>query len=217
MKRSDWFLLGLILVSFIPSIIFYPKLPDQIPMHWNLSGEVDRYGDKLYGAFFSQGVNLFVFFLLLITPKIDPRKENYQKFQKAYTIFRWAFAITFIIISQLTLVYTLIDMENLPSYLDISFIIPILVSALLIVIGNYLGKIQHNYFVGIRTPWTLNSEKVWHKTHRLAGKLFVFTGISGIIGSFFAPIVTFAMLIGPVIITVVVTTLYSYLQFRKES
>ncbi len=216
MKRSDWFLLSLILISFIPSILLYPKLPNQIPMHWNLAGEVDRYGDKLYGAFFSQGLNLFLFFLLLFTPKIDPRKENYLKFHKAYTILRWAMGIIFVIISQLILMYTVYDMKNMPSYLDISFVIPILVSMLFIIIGNYLGKIQHNYFVGIRNPWTLSNEKVWYKTHRLGGKLFVLSGVLGIIGAFFSSYVTFLMLIGPILITVVITTVYSYLQFRKE-
>lgn len=216
MKRLDWFLLFLILLSFFIGFYFYPILPDQIPMHWNIQGEVDNYAGKLFGIIFMPGLNLALFVLFILLPYIDPRKENYQKFSRVYTIFRWTMHLFFMILYLLTLVYALNEGKELPSYLSIPFLVPLFVSVLFIIIGNYLGKIKDNFFIGIRTPWTLSSKEVWYKTHRLAGRLFVLSGFLGVIGSFFPGMISFIMLMGPIMISTIYILIYSYLEYRKE-
>ena len=216
MKRSDWFLLFVIMFSFLIGFYFYPKLPDQIPMHWNIQGEVDSYGGKLLGTTAIPGLNLVLFVLFILLPYIDPRKENYQKFSRVYTIFRWTMHLFFVILYLLTLVYALNEGKELPSYLSVSFVVPLFVSILFIIIGNYLGKIKDNFFIGIRTPWTLSSKEVWYKTHRLASRLFVLSGFLGLIGSFFQGMISFIMLMVPIMISTIYILIYSYLEYRKE-
>lgn len=216
MKKLDWLLLSTVLSTFVIGFILYPRLPDQIPLHWNIHGEVDRYGDKLQSTFLLPGVNLLLFILLFALPKIDPRKQSYLKFNNVYTIFRWIMHIFLAIIYLLTLLHAIMGPEGVPTFLDISNIVPFFVSILFIIIGNYLGKIKDNFFVGIRTPWTLSSKEVWFKTHRLAGKLFVLSGILGMIGSLFNGTISFIMLIGPVMISSVVSIVYSYFAYQKE-
>lgn len=216
MKRSDWFLLFVIMFSFLIGFYFYPKLPDQIPMHWNIQGEVDSYGGKLLGTTAIPGLNLVLFVLFILLPYIDPRKENYQKFSRVYTIFRWTMHLFFVILYLLTLVYALNEGNEIPSYLSVPFVVPLFVSILFIIIGNYLGKIKDNFFIGIRTPWTLSSKEVWYKTHRLASRLFVLSGFLGLIGSFFQGMISFIMLMVPIMISTIYILIYSYLEYRKE-
>ncbi|KXG43120.1 SdpI family protein [Tepidibacillus decaturensis] len=216
MKKSDWFLLAIILSTFAIGLILSPQLPDQIPTHWNIQGEVDSYGEKWQAILLFPGLNLFLFFLFFVTPKIDPRKESYAKFAGVYIVFRWSIHLFLALIYLLTLLYAIKGADQIPNYLRVGFIVPFLVSVLFIIIGNYSGKIKDNYFIGIRTPWTLCSKEVWYKTHRLAGKLFVITGILGIIGSLFQGMIAFILLIGSLLISVGVITLYSYLQYQKE-
>jgi len=216
MKKTDIFALSLIVFSFGIGIYLYPQLPDQMPMHWNTQGEIDTYGSKIYGTFLVPSINILLFFLFFYLPKIDPRKQNYEKFSDVYQMLRSIIIIFLSIIYLLTLYYSLNDMDNVPSYLKISFLIPMLVSILFILIGNYLGKVKDNYFVGIRTPWTLNSKEVWYKTHRIGAKLFVLSGVLGVIGSFFEGTISFIMLIGPILISVVYLFMYSYIEYKKE-
>lgn len=216
MKKSNWLLLGIILSTFLIGILLYPKLPDKIPLHWNLSGEVDNYGGKFFGTFLIPALNLLMFFFFLFLPKVDPRKDNYSKFGSAYTIFRWAMHIFLSIMFIVIMIQTLMGANNVPWYLKISFLIPLFVSIMFIIIGNYLGKIKDNFFIGIRTPWTLSSKEVWHKTHRLTSKLYVISGLLGIIGSFFTDIVSFIMLIGPILLSTAISIIYSYVLFQRE-
>lgn len=216
MKKGDWAILILILVTFLIGFYYYPQLPDQMPMHWNVYGEVDSYGDKSYATFLLPGINLLMFVLFILLPKIDPRRENYAKFKGAYNVFRYAFHVFFALLFFLTLKNSLIPADELPFYYEIGFIVPISISILYIILGNYLGKIQDNFFVGIKTPWTLSSKTVWYKTHRLASKLFVLSGVIGAIGSFFGGVISFVMLIVPISISSIYLIIYSYLEFMKE-
>lgn len=216
MRKSDWILLFLVLSTFLIGFLLYPQLPEQIPLHWNIKGEVDKYGDKWFGTFIIPGMNLLFFILFFILPKIDPRKENYQKFKQVYTIFRWSMHLFLVLLYLIILYYGIKGTKETPSYLEVSFIVPFFVSLLFIIIGNYLGKIKDNFFLGIRTPWTLSSKEVWYKTHRLASKLFVFSGLLGIIGSLFTGMVSFIMLMVPLMLSVIYTIIYSYTEYQKE-
>lgn len=216
MKKIDWTILILILFTYVVGIYLYPKLPEQIPIHWNIEGEVDSYGGKLFGTFSLPTLNLFLFALYVVLPNLDPRKENYQKFTGPYKIIRYTMHIFFILLFFITMYHSLKVTEETPKYLEISFIVPFTVSILFIILGNYLGKIKDNFFVGIKTPWTLSSKDVWYKTHRLASKLYVLSGILGLIGSFFNGTISVILLIVPILISTVVVIFYSYYEYQKE-
>ncbi len=216
MKKIDWIILILILFTFIVGIYLYPQLPEQMPMHWNIKGEVDSYGDKLFGTFLLPTLNLFLFAMFIILPKIDPRKENYQKFTGPYKIIRHTMHLFFILVFFVTMYQSLKTTEDGIKFLEIDFIIPFTVSILIIVLGNYLGKIKDNFFVGVKTPWTLSSKEVWYKTHRLTSKLFVLSGILGIIGSLIGGYLSFILLTIPVLISSIIAIVYSYFAYQKE-
>ncbi len=216
MKKIDWFILTLILFTFAIGIYLYPRLPEQIPIHWNIKGEVDSYGSKLFGTFLLPTLNLVLFGMFLLLPKIDPRKENYQKFTGPYKIIRHTMHLFFVLLFFVTMYQSINISEDKIKFLEVDFIVPFTVSILIIIFGNYLGKIKDNFFVGVRTPWTLSSKDVWYKTHRLTSKLFVISGILGIIGSFIGGNLSFILLIIPILLSSLIAVLYSYFAYQKE-
>ncbi|PKM88504.1 MAG: hypothetical protein CVU87_07370 [Firmicutes bacterium HGW-Firmicutes-12] len=207
--RKEWYIIILILATLAFGIYLYPQLPDKIPTHWNIQGEVDGWSGKTFGVFFFPLLNLILYPLMIILPRIDPRRQNYLHFSKAYTVIRITLHSFFAIIYVITLLVAL----GYP--LEISFIVKFFVSLLFAVLGNYMGKIKHNYFVGIKTPWTLANEEVWVKTHRLAAPLWVAAGILGMFLSFFPQVWASYIMFGSFIVIGVVPMVFSYLFYRQ--
>lgn len=171
----EWPLLFIILMTFIVTIIAYPYLPERISVHWNIYGQIDRYSPKGMGAFQIPVLNLVFYVLFFILPKFDPKKENYQKFAGAYRIMRVVMIVFF------ALLHGIVLLSSLGYPLDTGRIVKIGTGVLFVILGNFMGQFRHNYFVGIRTPWTLANEEVWRKTHRLAGFIWVLGGFLVII------------------------------------
>ncbi len=200
---------GLVVLNFVVGISVYKYLPAMVPIHWNIRGEVDGYGGPAMGAFALPAVHLFLMGLMVLLPRIDPRKENYQKMTKPY----W------IMITSMSLFFTLLYWATLAiafGYkLDMGQLIMVGMGILFAVMGNYFGKLKHNYFMGIKTPWTLASEEVWNRTHRMAGPMWVIGGVLMVVvalvaGKYCMPIdlgITFTVAIIPII--------YSYFIFQK--
>lgn len=178
-KKSEIYNLVLIGCAFLLTIVFYNKLPDLIPIHWNASGEIDGYGPKILGAFMAPVIMIFTWTGMKYLPKIDPRKNNYEKFEKSYSVIVSLLITFFLILHVVTL------LAAMGYKVSIDKIVPSIVGILFIVIGNYLPKSKSNYFYGIKTPWTLSSDVSWRKTHRLGGKLFIISGMVLILSSFF--------------------------------
>lgn len=177
-KKSDIYNVIVIVCSILLTIIVYNKLPDLVPIHWNTMGEIDNYSPKAFGAFMAPVIMIFTWSGMKFLPKIDPRKKNYEKFDKSYSVIVSMLLTFFLVIHTVTLLVAL-------GYsISIEKIIPLIVGVLFIVIGNYLPKSKSNFFYGIKTPWTLSSEVSWRKTHRLGGRLFVVAGIVCILSSF---------------------------------
>ncbi|MEQ3339331.1 SdpI family protein [Clostridium butyricum] len=177
-KKSDIYNVIIIACSILLTIIVYNKLPDLVPTHWNTMGEIDKYSPKAFGAFMAPAIMIFTWSGMKFLPKIDPRKKNYEKFDKSYSVIVSILLTFFLVIHAVTL------LAALGYGISIEKIIPLIVGVLFIVIGNYLPKSKSNFFYGIKTPWTLSSEVSWRKTHRLGGKLFVVAGIVCILSSF---------------------------------
>lgn len=209
MKPIIWIGGILSLVNFIVGFLAYPHLPDRIPIHWNFAGEVDGWGSPWQGAFLFPIIILAVSLLMVILPKIDPKKKSYAQMGKAYRM------IMLILIGFLSIMYYGTLGAALGYFEGIPTLVPFGVGIVFIIIGNYMGKIKHNYFMGIRTPWTLASEEVWYKTHRLAGPLWVVGGLLFIIMSFLAKAFFMKMLFAIIIVITLVPLAYSYVIFKK--
>ncbi|WP_431803593.1 SdpI family protein [Halobacillus andaensis] len=155
--RKYVFSLILIAVSLGISAAVLPYLPDQVAMHWNINGEADQFWNKSYAAFFAPFLMMAMLALFILLPKIDPKKENYKKFSGSYTIVVNLLIVFFFLIHIVTMGY------NLGFAIDISLVILIAVGCLFIILGNYLPRIKHNYFMGIRTPGRWRMKKPGEK------------------------------------------------------
>ena len=207
-KKINIYSLILTIIGFGLTILFYNKLPEQIPIHWNWAGKVDNYANKLYGAFFAPITMVLIWIGMLLLPNIDPKRANYKKFEPSYEIVIGVI-VTFLFGFQMSIILVSLDYN-----ISIDKIIMLMMGAMFIVIGNYLPKAKSNFFYGIKTPWTLSSDISWRKTHRLGGKLFVFSGILIIISTLllqkrYQAIFMTIALISTVIIPIIASYFYS--------
>ncbi len=192
---------------FVIGIILYDKLPDQLPIHRNIQGQVDSYWEKPRSVFVLPLITIAMLVLFLFLPKIDPKKANYPKFTKTWEI------IQFTIIGLMAYVYFVsLFVTIYPEYNINYFIMPWL-GLLFVIAWNYMNKIKHNFFVWIKTPRTIASEEVWRKTHRLSGKLWTIVWVLLIIQTFVMKENYILFLIW---IAALVPMIYSFLIFQKE-
>lgn len=199
------------LVTVAASFYFHANFPETVPGHWNFKGEVDRWVSKEFGAFFLPVLLIVMYGMFLFLPKIDPKKEKYVQFLKSYKILQNVFLIFF------AGLYFIISLAALGYNIEVGKAIPILIGILFVIIGNYMGKIRSNWFVGIKTPWTLSSENVWNKTNRLGGRLFVIGGIIMAATAFIPkPSIIYVFTLN-IIMVVVVPIVYSYFALKNET
>uniref|UniRef100_A0A7C3MIP2 SdpI family protein n=1 Tax=Dictyoglomus thermophilum TaxID=14 RepID=A0A7C3MIP2_DICTH len=208
--KKDIAIIILITLMFIIGIFFYPYFPEKIPMHWNFKGEIDRYGSKFEGLFGIPLMSLGFYLLFLVLPYLDPKKENYQKFEKVYQIIKYAYIFFLFTLQMAIIIVTLGGPKDL-----IPKITPTLVGLLFIILGNYMPRIKPNWFVGIRTPWTLSNEKVWKRTHRFGGYISIIGGVPIIFTGFLPPLMNLIILILSILLIVLGTTLYSFILYQK--
>jgi uncharacterized membrane protein len=209
--KKDWFIIAIITLTFVVCLYIYPSLPEKMASHWNAKGEIDGYSGKFFGAFGIPLMNLAFYFLFIFLPYLDPKKENYSKFSGAYKLIRYSFHILFTCIQASILLVALGHPVNIGMFVGVA------VSMLFVVIGNVMGKFKHNYFVGIKTPWTLANEEVWTKTHRMAAPLWV---VGGIISGVFAIILngkSFFYIVLLIVVSVIsiVPIIYSFIIFKR--
>jgi len=200
--------ISLIVFIFLVGFLLYPQLPERVPSHWNTKGEVDAYSSKTFSVLFFPVITLGIYLLITLIPQIDPLRKNYSKFALPYFWFRTTFVLFF------TLLYLYTLWAALGTKLNINYFVIPAVSILFIIIGIFLPKIKKNYFVGIRTPWTIHSEEVWDRTHRFGGKFFIFGGII-IIFSLLFPDYSFQIIFPAVLVSAFIPVVYSYFIFRK--
>jgi len=201
--------ISLIILLFAIATYFQITLPDQpIPTHWDSKGEVNDYSSKAFGLFLIPVFSLGLYLLFLLLPKIDPLKENIKKFQEIYQSFIMVMIFFFLYIYLLTLSWTI----GYAFDFNTAFIPAI--GLLFIYLGFILPKIKRNWFIGIRTPWTLQNNQVWDKTHELGGRLFKVSGIIMLIGVIVPDYLVWLIFI-PLILSVIWLLIYSYLEYKK--
>ena len=208
--RIELALLLLIALMFGAALVVWPSAPSDIPVHWNASGQVDRYGGKFEGLLLLPLMALGLYLLMRYLPNIDPGRLNYARFGGAYTAIRAG------VLLLMAGIYAMVIAWVLGSPVDMSRAVPLAVGALFVLFGSVLGQVQPNWFVGIRTPWTLSSTESWSRTHRLGGRLFVALGVlfalTGLlnVGSFGF------VVIGTAVAVVAVLVVYSYVIWRND-
>lgn len=209
MRKSEIIVVSIIFFSFLIGIYFYPKMPERVAAHWNTRGEVDGYSSKFWGLFLMPIISVGMLLLFILIPKIDPLKANIEKFRKYYDGF------ILLLILFLFYVYLLTIFWNLGKRFNIGqFLIPGL-GILFYYCGILVENAKRNWFIGIRTPWTLTSDNVWDKTHKLGGKLFKIAGGIAILGVLF-PQYAWFLFLSTIILVLFYPIIYSYLEYRKE-
>lgn len=190
--KSEIISIALLAIAIAASFYFYNNFPEKVPIHWNIKGTPDNWASREAGAFLFPALITGMYFMFLFLPFLDPKKDRYAQFCKAYHIFKT------IIIFAMVLIYFVASFNALGYTVAVELWTPLIIGFLFIVLGNYFGKIKPNWFIGIRTPWTLSSEEVWNKTHRTGGKIFIFGGILMLLTPFipskYQPVLFIAMI-----------------------
>ena len=205
-----WISLLIVVAAFIVSAVVYPRLPATIPTHWDLSGQPNGWSNRLSGAWLIPIFLLGMWALVRILPRIDPRGSNYAKFGGAFE------AIIDAIMLFMLALHVVALRAALGYPVQMQRILPIGVGVLLIVIGNLLPRARPNWFVGIRTPWTLSSDRVWEKTHRFGGRVFVAGGLVITLASFLWVRAAHVVLFAVMVLVASSVVIYSYLEWKRE-
>ena len=188
------------LLPFVLVAVAWPYLPEKVPTHWGMSGRVDGYGSPAT-LWLLCAINLPLSLGMQFLPRLDPKKENYEKFQPYYDFFGPLVPLILLVCIAITL------SESLwPGRINVGRAIGLMIGILFVILGNLMGKIKSNWFMGVRTPWALSDHDVWNKTQRLGGWIFFLSGFSAAILSLLAPAevffaVFFTILVGGIILT----------------
>ncbi|HEX8946117.1 MAG TPA: SdpI family protein [Gemmatimonadaceae bacterium] len=206
-----WYPAVLIAVTAIVSAVAYPRLPETVPSHWNLRGQVNAWQSRGQAALLMPVLMLVLWGVMRGLPAIDPRRANYAKFQPTYDFMIGAVLTLVALIHLAVLGFAL----GLP--ISIHRVAPIALGLVLIAIGNQLPRARSNWWFGIRTPWTLSNERVWERTQRVGGYLMTVAGGVVIVSALVAGSMALFVIIACVAAFALGSTIYSYFAWRQET
>lgn len=199
--------LALVLGSFAITAALYARLPQTVPIHWDLRGEADGLKAKPWGPLLLPLTTAGVALLLAVVPAISPSGFGVARFRTVFEVFQLA------IVAFLSFVTVLALLAGVGVSVPMGGAVQAGLGVVVVVLGNFMGKVTRNFFVGIRTPWTLASEEVWLRTHRLGGRLFVLAGLCLVLTGLFAP--SSVVGIAAIVLAAILPVLYSYLSYRR--
>ena len=202
----------LIAGAALAGLLLWNQLPDQMASHWNVNDQVDGYMPKFWGVFLMPLVTLGMFVLFLVLPSIDPLKANIAQFREAFNLFIVLMVAFMLYVHALTLAWGL----GYTGFKMSTSMLPAM-GLLFFFIGYMLRKAKRNFFIGIRTPWTLSSDTVWDKTHQIGAVLFMVSGALAVIGGLVGGMTAFWMLFIPLIGLTLFLVVYSYVLYRNET
>jgi uncharacterized membrane protein len=208
MIKKNWKLLIItslvILLPILAGVILWGQLPEQIPSHWNAAGEVDGWSSKAFSVFGLPLMMLAFQWICVLGTGADPKKANHP--EKILHLVLWIIPVINVLLS--VLMYA----AALGEEVRVEVILPVFIGLVFTIVGNYMPKCKQNYTIGIKIPWTLNSEENWNKTHRFAGWLWTICGLVIMLTGFFGG---FWIFFAVVLVMVFAPMLYSYLLHRK--
>lgn len=205
--RSLFLSVLFLLILLAAFLWLYPQMPALVPVHWNAHGQVNGYASPLEAVATPMIILGVLALLTVMLPAISPRGFQITPFVSVFVIVMLAIQ-AFVLIAALGV---LLNAAGHPAGTFMTRMLPL--GALLLIIGNYMGKLRKNFFVGIRTPWTLASDEVWERTHRMAGWLFMLAGLAVIVASLVnAPII---LSVSVILAAALVSVVYSYVVYRR--
>jgi uncharacterized membrane protein len=205
-----WIPLLIVVTAFVASAIVYRRLPETIPTHFDASGNPTGWSSRFFGAWMVPLFLVGMWGLFRVLPAIDPRGTNYAKFGGAFE------GIIVSIMLFMLGMHVIVLRASLGYPVAMQRVIPIGLGALLVAIGNLLPRARPNWFIGIRTPWTLSSDRVWEKTHRFGGRMFVAGGLLILITALFWVQWAHAVLFAVMVLVASSVLIYSYLEWKRE-
>ena len=200
----------LILASLLVSAAAYSRLPSRLATHWGLDGQPDGWSGRAAGAFLLPATMLLVWGIAQLLPRVDPRRANYAKFRSTYDL------VIASVLGVMALLHTAIIGSALGWPISVPRVTPVAVAIVFLVVGNALPRARPNWFFGIRTPWTLSSDRVWERTHRVGGYLMMMSGGLIALAAVVSPRHAMAVLISTLALTTVFALAYSYMLWRRE-
>ena len=180
--------------------------------HWNINDQVDGYISKFWGVFMLPLITLGMFLLFLVVPSIDPMKANIAQFRESFNLFIVLIVGFMVYLYGLTLAWNL----GYTNFRMSGAMLPA-IGLLFIFIGFMMRQAKRNFFIGIRTPWTLSSDMVWNETHRVGAILFMISGALAFIGGFFGGTTAFWMMFAPIMGSTAFLLVYSYVLYQRET
>lgn len=206
-----WLAPALIVLTIVVTAIVYPRLPAQVPVHWDLHGQADRFGSRLAGVTLMPLLMIGTWLLLRFLPRIDPRRSNYEKFEDTYDLFVNSLVALFVVMQGVMLA------AALGVRVSMARVVPALIGVLLIMLGNALPRARPNWWFGIRTPWTLSSDRVWMKTHRVGGYMMVLAGLVMLLAAAVQSAWTLMVAFAAVLAAGFGSLVYSYFAWKKDN
>ena len=209
MIRKNWKLLTItsviILLPMLAGVLLWNRLPEQLPRHWNVAGEIDGWMSKPMAVFGMSLLMLAVQWICMVATASDPKKAAHS--EKVLHLVLWILPVLTVVM------YTVTYAVALGKDVQMELIMPVLLGLMFVIIGNYLPKCKQNYTIGIKIPWTLDSEENWYKTHRFAGRLWTVCGLIIIVTGFFGG---YLAVLTAALVMVFAPMIYSYLIYRKS-
>ncbi len=196
------------LLPLLAGFLLWDKLPDKVPMHWDINGQVDGYADKLQAIIFGPVLMFVLYWVCVLVTKLDPKNKGQNK---------KAFNMTIFIIPMISLaVNGLIYSAALGYGFNTSLFLCLLSGAMFVLIGNYMPKIKQNFTIGIKIPWTLDSEENWNATHRFTGKVWFIGGFLIMICAFLPATVATICMVTIIMVMAIIPFVYSYLYTKRK-
>lgn len=200
-----------VLGAVVVSLATWSRVPERAPVHWNLAGEVDRYGGRAEVLLLMPAMMVFLWLLMRFLPRIDPRRANFAKMAGTYEL-----VITLTLLLLFVLHGALIAVA-LGYPVPIDRLVPALVGVTFLVLGNVLPRARPNWWFGVRTPWTMSNDRVWTRTHRVAGYTFIIAGLGLLVLPFVGNVAVRGVVLAASLIAALVPILYSYIAWRQET
>ncbi len=195
-----------LLIPILIGLLLWNRLPEQIPSHWGIDGEIDGWSSKAFAVFGFPCLLLALHWICVLASSADPKAKDYHP--KMFHLVLWICPVLSLVLN--SLVYA----TALGYPLEVQILMPLLVGLMFLIVGNLLPKCRQSYTLGIKLPWTLHNEENWNKTHRFGGKLWVIGGVITMATAFMG---SFWILLAVLIVMVAAPTIYSYSLYRKQS